>query len=122
MRGVIPYQSHAGSVLRGRDETGELSVTTFGHEDPESRGVPHITGICGGDKVGQRTGSENTLKQRNTFQQRQVSSIAAQWEFDAGAALLNVCLTQPPKTHKTNPIPAKAFEESTAVNSQMYIG
>jgi len=67
-------------------------------------------------------GSENALKLRNTLQQRQVSSVAAQWEFEAGAALLNACLTQPPKTHTTSPTPAKAFEENTAINSQLYIG
>lgn len=116
MKGVIHYQSHTGSILGGRDETGELSVTTFGHKDPESWNIPHIIGICGGDKVGQRMGSENASKLRNTFQQQQVSSITAQWEFDAGAALLNACLTQLPKTHTTSPIPAKAFEESTAIN------
>lgn len=122
MRGIIHDQSHAGSVLRGRDETRELSIATSGHKDPESRDVPHVVGICRGDKAGHRTGSENALRLRSTFQQRQVSSFAAQWEFDAGAALLNVCLTQPPKTHTTSPIPVKAFEESTAINSLMYMG
>lgn len=66
--------------------------------------------------------SENVLKLRNTFEKRQESSIAPQWELGAGAALLNTCLTQPPKTHRTSSIPAKAFEESTAINLHMHTG
>lgn len=51
-RGVIHYQSHVGSVLGGRDETGEINIPTLSPPDPEIRGVPHVIGICGGDRIG----------------------------------------------------------------------
>lgn len=51
-KGVIHYQSHVGSVLGGRDETGEINIPTLSPPDPEIRGVPHVIGICRGDRIG----------------------------------------------------------------------
>lgn len=51
-RGTVLYHSHVGSVLRGRDETGEINIPTFNCPDPELGGVPHVIRVCRVDRTG----------------------------------------------------------------------
>lgn len=51
-RGIIHNQSHVGCVLRGRDETGEISIPTFDPPGPENWGVPDVIRVCRGDRTG----------------------------------------------------------------------
>lgn len=51
-RGIILYQSDVGSVLGGRDETGEINIPTFNSPGPEIGVVPHVIRVCRGDRTG----------------------------------------------------------------------